>query len=232
MQIAKPTAALLLVSSLVWASPASAGTSTYMYGIGPRVGTIVIPGGYPAAFPSFNELNAKGDETGEKLKIVEDTTIEKVRGDMILGVEGLYWADKNNRLAGTLGLGLGSGYTDTHLILKYDKMYAMDALDTFVGGGLGVGVSSWRGEEDEHLRVPYYPIRGEVGALVRQKNFAVQGLFFLNLNLPGRQTLTLADDTEYESGFGWSFYPQLGAELQLLFGDFTKPRKKGKSNKK
>jgi hypothetical protein len=186
------------------------------------------PGAYPASFPSFNELNAKGEETGEKLKIAEDTTIEKVRGDMVLGVEGLYWADKNHRLAGSVGLGLGSGYNDAHLILKYDRMHAMDALDTFVGGGVGVGVSSWRGEDDEHLRVPYYPIRGEVGALFRQKTFAFQALIFLNLNLPGRQTLTLADDTEYESGFGWSFYPQLGAEVQLLFGDFTKPRKKNK----
>jgi hypothetical protein len=226
-----------LALGLLCSPVAHAKSSHYMFGVGPRVGTIVIPGGYPASFPSFDEVGQNGEETGEKIKIGEDTTIEKVRGDMILGVEGLYWADKTNRLAASAGLGLGSGYNDTHLILKYDKMNAMDALDAFVGGGLGVGVANFRGENDEHLRVPYYPIRGEVGAIFRQKTYAIQALIFLNLNLPGRQTLTLEqeakdgsiEEVEYESGFGWSFYPQLGAELQLLFGDFTKPRNKKKN---
>ncbi len=216
---------------------AVAGTSTYMFGFGPRLGTIVVPGGYPASFPSFDEVNQAGEESGEKIKISEDTTIEKVRGDAVIGIEGLYWADKTNRLAATAGLGLGSGYKDAHLILKYDKMYNLDALDTFVGGGVGVGVANFSGELDERLRVPYYPIRGEVGAIFRQKTHAFQALIFLNLNLPGRQTLTLQQEAkdgtiyeaEYESSFGWSFYPQLGAEIQLLFGDFTKPRKNKKN---
>lgn len=233
----RPLAPLLALAALSWAPATHAGNSHYMFGFGPRVGTIVIPGGYPASFPSFDQLDENGEETGEKIKIAEDTTIEKVRGDLVLGLEGLYWADKTNRLAGTAGLGLGSGYNDAHLILKYDKMQAMDALDVFVGGGVGVGVANFRGESDERLRVPYYPIRGEVGAIFRQKTHAVQALIFLNLNLPGRQTLTLnqeaADgsiyEVEYESGFGWSFYPQVGAEIQLLFGDFTKPRKKKKN---
>jgi len=240
MRLTSSLGLILSCAGLCWAPAATAKTSTYMFGFGPRVGTIVIPGAYPASFPSFDELNQNGQETGEKIKIAEDTTIEKVRGDMVLGVEGLYWADKKNRLAGTVGLGLGSGYNDAHLILKYDKMYALDALDTFVGGGVGVGVANFKGENSEHLRVPYYPIRGEVGAIMRQKTYAIQALIFLNLNLPGRQTLTLdqvANDgttyeVEYESSFGWSFYPQLGAEIQLLFGDFTKPRKnKNKKNK-
>jgi hypothetical protein len=230
-------APLLAITALSWSPAAQAGNSTYMFGFGPRVGTIVIPGGYPASFPSFDQLDENGDETGEKVKIGEDTTIEKVRGDLVLGMEGLYWADKTNRLAATAGLGLGSGYNDAHLILKYDKMQAMDALDVFVGGGVGVGVANFRGDLDERLRVPYYPIRGEVGAIFRQKTHAIQALIFLNLNLPGRQTLSLnqeaSDGTtyevEYESGFGWSFYPQVGAEIQLLFGDFTKPRKKKKN---
>jgi hypothetical protein len=227
----------LIALGLLWAPEADAKSSHYMFGIGPRVGTIVIPGGYPASFPSFDELNQNGQETGEKIKIGEDTTIEKVRGDMILGVEGLYWADATNRLAATAGLGLGSGYNDAHIILKYDKMNAMDALDAFVGGGVGVGVANFRGDSDEHLRVPYYPIRGEAGAIFRQKTYAIQALIFINLNLPGRQTLTLEQEAndgtlyeaEYESGFGWSFYPQLGAEVQLLFGDFTKPRNRKKN---
>jgi hypothetical protein len=205
-----------------------------MYGFGPRVGTIVSPGGYPASFPSFDEVDENGDETGEKVKPEDSTSIEKVRGDLSLGLEGLYWADKSNRLAGTVGVGLGSGYQDAHLILKYDKMQAMDALDTFVGAGVGVGVANFRGDEDQRLRVPYYPIRGEVGAIFRQKTYAFQALIFLNLNLPGRQTMTMTQEAsdgtsyevEYESSFGWSFYPQLGAEVQLLFGDFTKPRNK------
>jgi len=231
----------ILVSSaaLCWSSAAAAGNSIYMFGVGPRVGTIVIPGAYPASFPSFDELNQNGEETGEKVKIGDDTTIEKVRGDLVLGAEGLYWADKTNRLAASAGLGFGSGYNDAHLILKYDKMQALDALDTFIGGGVGVGVANFRGENDEHLRVPYYPIRGEVGAIFRQKTYAFQALIFLNLNLPGRQTLTVTQEAndgtlyeaEYESSFGWSFYPQLGAEVQLLFGDFTKPRKKKKKNR-
>jgi hypothetical protein len=213
-------------------SPAAlAGNNVYMYGLGPRVGTVVIPGGYPANFPTFSEESAHGET--EKIKIDEATTIEKVRGDVILGLEGLYWANDVNRLGATGGFGLGSGYHDAHLILKYDRMANLDAIDLFVGGGLGVGVATWAGEQDERLRVPYYPFRGEAGALFRQKTFGIQALLFLNLNIPGRQTLTLADESTYESGFGWAFYPQIGAELQVLFGDFTKPGKnKGKKKKK
>jgi hypothetical protein len=211
-------------------SVALAGNSTYMYGLGPRVGTVVIPGGYPANFPSFDVPGAHGED--DKLKVGEDTTIEKVRGDIVLGLEGLYWADATNRLGADGGFGFGAGYRDAHLVLKYDRMTNLDAIDLFVGGGLGVGVASWTGEEDEKLRVPYYPIRGEAGALFRQGGFAIQGLVFLHLNIPGRQTLTLDDDTEYESGFGWAFYPQVGAELSVLFGDFTKPHKKKKRGNK
>jgi hypothetical protein len=223
-------------AGLFWSPAALAGNSIYMFGIGPRVGTIVIPGGYPASFPSFSALDENGEETGEKVKIAEDTAIEKVRGDLIIGAEGLYWADKDDRLGATAGLGLGDGYNDAHLIIKYDKMQNMDALDAFIGGGLGVGVANFRGDSPERLRVPYYPIRGEAGVLFRQKTYAFQVLAYVNLNVPGRQTLTVqqeaADGTlyeaEYESSFGWSFYPQIGAEIQLLFGDFTKPKKKKK----
>ncbi|MFH1467375.1 MAG: hypothetical protein ABIO70_23530 [Pseudomonadota bacterium] len=219
---------LLAASTL---SPAAlAGNNVYMYGLGPRIGTVVIPGGYPASFPTFSAEAAHGET--EKIKIAEDTTIEKVRGDLIIGIEALYWANGENRLGATGGFGLGSGYHDAHLILKYDRMSNLDAIDLFVGGGLGVGVGSWVGEADEKLRVPYYPLRGEAGALFRQKTFGIQALIFLNLNIPGRQTLTLADETTYETGFGWAFYPQIGAELQLLFGDFTKPHKKKKGKKK
>lgn len=228
MRVFRPA---ILLSCLVAPLPVRAGNATYMYGIGPRVGTVVLPGGYPANFPSFDEVDADGEETGEKIKVGEDTTIEKVRGDIVLGLEGLYWADATNRLGAIGGFGLGSGYHDANLLLKYDRMSDLDALDLFVGGGLGVGVASWTGEEDERLRVPYYPLRGEVGALFRQGGFAIQGLIFLNLNIPGRQTLTLSDGSAYESGFGWAFYPQVGVELSVLFGDFTKPHK-GRGKKK
>ncbi len=236
------TLGLAALASALCSAPAAFAGSHYMYGLGPRIGTIVIPGGYPASFPSFDQVDENGETTGEKVKIGNDTSIEKVRGDVMLGLEGLYWADKTNRLGATAGIGMGNSYNDAHLILKYDKMSNMDALDLFFGGGLGVGVANWRGVEDndQRLRVPYYPLRIEAGAMTRNKKWAVQGLIFLNINIPGRQTLTIqqayADgsgtyEQEYESGFGWSFYPQIGAELQLLFGDFTKPRKKKKKNK-
>ncbi len=236
MRLQAPLGLTVLLWILACPPDALAGSGHYMYGVGPRIGTIVIPGAYPASFPSFDGLDENDEETGEKVKIEDDTTIEKVRGDVILGLEGLYWADKTNRLAASGGFGLGESYNDSHLILKYAKVSNMDALDLFFGGGLGVGLANWRGDEGEHLRVPYYPLRIEVGAITRNKSWAVQGLFFLNVNIPGHQTLTIdqlaTDGTtyeqEYESGFGWSFYPQIGAELQVLFGDFTKPRNNNK----
>ncbi len=224
MRLLHLSGCLPLLAALAWTPTAVAGNSAYMYGFGPRLGSIVWPGAYPSNFPSFDAVDENGDETGEKVKIADDTSIEKVNGDLIIGVEGDYWADGSNRLGALAGLGLGSGYNDAHLIIKYDKMYSMDALDTFVGGGLGVGVTNWVGENNDRLRVPYYPFRGELGALVRQGGWAVQGLAFLHLNIPGRQVLTLADGLEHESGFGWAVYLQVGVEIQLLFGDFTKPR--------
>ncbi len=221
----------LAAGGLCVSLPAEA--ETYMWGVGPRIGTIVWPGEYPLRFPQ-TEVN------GENQTIDEFTPIEKVDGDIILGLEGLYWANANNRFGIVTGLGFG-GYTDAHFLLKYDWMFNMEAVDAFAGLGLGLGKHKWRAEdcsrdgetctgEFHYLDTPYYPLRGEAGILFRKNKWGIQSSTYLHLNLPGNQVYTAPNGNETEFDFGWSFYLQVGIELQVLYGDFTAP--KGKKSKK
>lgn len=212
----KRFAAAALALGVLLGAPAEARAArTYMWGVGPRLGTIVLPGHYPTGFPPA---------------VKDNTSIEKVRGDVILGVDGEYWADGNNRFGALAGIGTGGNYLDTHLILKYDRITEMDAIDYFLGGGVGVGWSRWTGEGEEALRVPNYPFRGEAGLMMRYKRSAWQGVAFAQYNLQGNHYLTDAAGNELDVGTG--FYLQIGVEVQAIFGDLTPPSTKKKKKRK
>ena len=206
------TAALV---SLGMATPgvALADSEVYLWGVGGRVGTIAIPGRYPSSFPG-----AVNDDGG----------FDKVKGDIILGAEGLYWADKHSRIVVDLGAGLGSGYSDYHLMVKYHRMEPTSALDYFYGGGIGVGTSSFTDGTQRALRVPNYPLRGEGGLMVRDNPMAYQAMLFVQVDIPGSSEYTDASGAVQE--VGWGFYGQIGVELALFYGDFKPPKKKKKTS--
>lgn len=189
-------------------SPAHAAKQP-MWGVGGSLGTVVLPGAYPLMFPPA----------------VED--IDKVRGDVTLNGEGMYYLDKTNRVGGMLGGDFGSGYRDLHIIAKYDRMVQFDALDGFIGGGLGLGSSRWTGKDAAQVKVPNYPLRAEAGFLYHKKTWAVQATAFAQYNWPSTHYYTNANGVEEDVGTG--IYALMGVEVGGYYGNF---KQKNKSSKK
>lgn len=194
----------------------------YMWGVGGRLGSMILPGQYPVAFPKT--------EAGEELGV------NKVGGDITIGAEGYYWAARTMRFGAITGLGTGSGYGDAHLMLAYHQVTNLSGLDYFLGGAAGIGKHSFTSDEEgsqEKLSVPYYPLRAEAGLLFRNKNWAVEALAFGQYNLPSKHQYVDFDGNEQEVNTGIGYFT-LGLEARALWGDFTKPKpdkKKKKSRK-
>ena len=178
-------------------SPAHAIDDPYMWGAGIRVGTIVIPGQYPVTFPTkvenYNfvtegpnancpqETSTTGStvtsptcdpkrdldpETGEPLF----HTLSPVQNDVSIGGEFNFYLDKQYRVGALGNVGFGQRWLDMSLMPKVDYIFLEDQIDAFVGGGLGFGYQSFAGAgPTERLKVPYYPIRGHIGALARRQ---------------------------------------------------------------
>jgi len=207
----RPLALALVV--LLAAPPAHAGTA--MWGVGPRIGSFVIPGRSPSAWPGV---------------VKDEDALEKVGGDVILGAEGDYWANLTNRVGALAGLDLGADYVNTHLILKYDRMIPFDALDWYVGAGIGVSTHRWTSGSEASLKFPGYPLRGQSGVLIRSGSMAFQFQLQAQYDIPGHATYTNAGGEEEDVGLG--FYLQIGAELSVLFGDFTEPKRRDEGKRR
>ncbi len=203
---------LLVVVGVLAASPAYA-LDAWMWGVGPKLGTLVLPGSYPA---KFNRT------------VTEDAAIERVRTDLITGVDGVYYANSSTRLGASAGLGLGAGFTDINLLLEYNWVFQSEALDFLAGAGVGAGSMYFRGEGDSKLRVPYYPLRAEVGALIRDNSRGYQLTAFAIYNTPANQFYTTAAGVEVDKQDleGVSFWGAAGIEVAVMFGDFTPPKPK------
>jgi hypothetical protein len=204
------TAALLAAFS----STASA-ADTYMWGIGPRLGTNFLPGAYPAAFPRVVADARTMDDPDEEL-------IPKVRTDVMFGFEGHYYIDGGSRLGLNGGFGAGRQFFDAHIIAKYDRVIQSAAVDFLVGGGAGFGTQRWRGAGESSLRVPYFPVRGEVAGMVRSDWTAFQLTTYLQYNIQGQHYFT--DEMGEDVDVGGGFYPTVGLEFSVLFGDYEPPR--------
>jgi len=72
----------LVVAGLLMVATDAHALDPYMWGIGPRVGTMVIPGRYPLKLP----------------EAVDGSSIEKVRHDVSIGVEGAYYLHSFQRM--------------------------------------------------------------------------------------------------------------------------------------
>ena len=197
-----------------------------MWGAGVRVGTIVVPGAYPMNFP--NEVS-------------EDSTLAPARFDLSVGGQALVYADNRSRI-GVLGqLGFGSGYSQSSFMGTYEVVLQRGSIDFLAGGGLGFGSQTWKGEQQEVLKVPSYPARAQISAQYRAATSAYALTGFVQANIPSRHIYTLPDGTEGQqvgSAVSFANYMHAGLELSALFGDFKlkdakkKGGKKGKKGKK
>ena len=205
---------LLLLSTPAWA------LDTWMWGIGPHVGTNVLPGRYPVVMP---KLKGGDSDTGPR----GDEGLVEVQHDIIIGVEGVYYMDRHHRIgftgSATPGIALGSGsrFSDWSMILTYDYAIQGRALDVLFGGGLGAGTQGWSGPDGQKLRVNHFPVRAEISGLARDNSRGYQITMFTQVNLPSRTVYTnSAGETPDING---GFYATAGIELAVLFGDFTPP---------
>ncbi|MCO4746994.1 MAG: hypothetical protein KC912_19510 [Proteobacteria bacterium] len=202
------TRILLALGLLAVTSDAQA-LDPYMWGIGPRIGTNVIPAAYPMKFPPA-------------VISQEGSTLERVNMDLIVGVDAVYYVTGHTRMAMSGGFGFGKSYFDGHFLVKYNYVSQTGAMDFLIGGGAGFGSSRWAGQDSESLRVPYYPLRAEASALVRDNSRGYQGTVFFQYNLPANHFYNAPGGDSVEVGSG--IYPTLGVELCVYFGDFTPPR--------
>lgn len=199
--------ALWLMAGIGLSAPAYA-LDAYMWGVGPQLGTVVLPGHLPVAWPSVVERN--GDLIG-------------VRDDVALGAEAVYYVDGHTRTLAMANFGVGKDYLDYHLILKYNYVTQTGAMDFLAGGGIGVGAARWKGEGESMLKSPYYPLRAEGSALIRDNTRAYQLTLYGQYNIPAQQRYWNDDGVEISSVKG-GIYGIFGVELAVLFGDFTPPK--------
>jgi hypothetical protein len=248
------TTVSLLAASLLVATEAKAqgAAGPYMWGIGPKVGMMIIPGRYPYAFPTkiakydFNtsegalagdpdsdEPNRDLGANGEPLF----TTLSPVGFDLRLGGEGFYGIDAQNRVGAGVGAGFGTRYSDFWFTLNYDRVLFTDnPFDVVAGVQIGYGGANWAGEdEDERLKMSYYPIRGRIAGQFRDKVRMYSLGLFIQTSVPARTTYTdlggtLRDEVGGPGNFALFFTS--GLEIDVQFGDFTAPRKKKKGGGK
>jgi hypothetical protein len=205
-----------MMISLLLAHSAAFAADPYMYGIGPNIQTIVVPSSFPAYFGS---------------DVRDADVLDEVRGDVGLGVKGALYLDKEQRLGTQVDFGFGSGYRAAGFTLGYDRIVTQgNGVGAFLGGGLGLGSHRFSDDEtDTSLRTGTYKIRGQAGAIYRNKVNAFEADIYAILELPNTQTVTDAsgDETDVSGGF-WS---HLGLEATVYFGDFTVPNKDKKKKK-
>lgn len=202
---------------LFLATPEAHADDMYMYGVGPYLGTIAVPGRYPASFPS---------ETNDSLL--------EVRNDVELGAMGRVYLDGSNRVGGRIGFGTGFGapYKALNVTVEYDSIRGSSGnFDLHIGAGLGAGMQSFGGENNQKLAMATYLGRAMAGAIYRDKDKAYEFDIVGSLVQPGVQTFTNrdGDKIEIENEFlGGAFYWRIGVEVAVMFGDFKPPSKKKK----
>jgi hypothetical protein len=183
----------------------------YMWGIGPHLGTMVVPAQFPSTFPP-----AVVDDPG--------STANRIGGDLDLGVDAIYYANRTTRVGISGALDVAPNYNDIRILLRYNLVNSTDAMDILVGGAVGAGTMRFDWEGNQLLRVPYYPLRGEVSALIRDGVRAYQLTPYAQYNLPSNHFYTSVSGEEVDVGTG--IYAMIGVEASILFGDFTPPRAK------
>lgn len=224
----------------------AAGNSPYMWGIGPEVGTIILPFQHPVAFPKIvTGTDADGDSVKERLGGDSDS-FDKTGGDILLGGKGLLYVNKKNRFEGQVGFGLGSGdYRSAEATIEYELVpLSENGVEGFVGAGLGLGSMRWSTlcpndlentcdevENPGELHFSTLLLRGSAGVMFRQPTRSYEVSAFFHYVVAGNNRFTAEGATTDIDASG-GFYPYLGLAGTVYFGDFKPPGEGGKKKKK
>lgn len=210
----------------------------YMWAVGVRFGTIAIPGHYPALLPDsvrqydFVETgplagDPSSDEPDRDLHpdTLEPrfTSLERVGPDLRLGLDAFYGLDDTHRLYLGGGTAFGERYDDGWFTFGYGHvLVAETSFDLVTRFDTGFGSMKLTGtDDDETLRVPYFPIRASLAAeLLNGTQLYGLGLL-LGTNIPSRHDYTDLDGAEQtvKGAFSFGRYFFLGFELEVMFGD-------------
>ncbi|MDP2311381.1 MAG: hypothetical protein Q8P41_00635 [Pseudomonadota bacterium] len=217
---------MLLTLLLSLAQPAAA-LEVKWWGIGPQVGTMAVPGNYPFAFPD----NAK-DEANSPL-------VEKIRGDISFGAHGVLYPAAKSRLGARalVGLGTGQSWSSWQFTLEYDgALVNEDGFQLLAGAGIGAGTERFGGTVDApdgYLVANYFPVRGQVTALLRDRTRAYEISIYGTWHIVADQTyydfkgadgITGAEADALVPG---ALYGGFGVEASVFFGDFRSKKSGG-----
>jgi len=218
---------MILLAMMSVLSSAEAGSSPYMWGVGPTVSTIVYPGEHPMGFPkATRDDDHEVDEDGEPL-------LKKSRGDVGIGAHGVLYMSKAQRVGSHIWTALGAGgFRSTNFTLEYDFAGTESGGVGVLGGlGVGVGTQRWQTGGAGELKMTTYLGRAQGSVIYRTRRQAYEIAGFFHLCLPGKQRWNASGDPPEEEVTG-GFYPHLGIEATAYFGDFTAPKSKKKKKKK
>lgn len=245
---------LVSLSILAATETAHAQTGPYMWGVGPKIGMVILPGRYPYAWPTkvtqydfitdeTNPQSGNPDALNPNRDLDEDleprfSTLVGTGFDLRLGGEGFYGIDAFNRIGGGVGIAFGTRYLDYWLTLNYDRvLWSSAPLDLLLGAQIGYGGVHWNGDPalagglNEQLKMSYYPIRARFALQYRDK-VRMYGLgLFVQDSIPARTTYTDLDGVVQPDVGGpgnWALFFAGGLEIDVQFGDFTPPKKKKK----
>lgn len=184
---------MLTLGMLALGSTAMAGNyEPFMWGVGGKLGTVVVPGQYPASFPDIirnydfldEDQRRGGDEDSDDPKRDLDangdpifSSLRRVKGDFRIAADGFVAIDASSRFGGTLGLNTGKGMSDVYFTANYDwVLMKKNPFNVVAGLGAGYGQMTFKGVDDEEtpkyaaglspenevLKVPYFPVKGRV----------------------------------------------------------------------
>jgi len=183
------------------------------WGVGPTLGTMMMPGAYPSALPEAAEGK-----------------VDKVGGDLLVGARGVVYPGAKGRISGEFAIGKATDFSRTEFLVGYDKvMYRDEELQVLIGGATGYGSETLEQKDDGPgaLEYGYYPLRANANALLRLGQHAAEvGLdVTTHINSVGGWYRTEDDDdTLVDSGsFDLEFYGSIGIHATFYFGDFTAP---------
>jgi len=206
----------LFLAAAIVAPGSTLAAETYMWGVGPRIGTHFLPARYPVKLPrdvaaDLETCTAQENPCG----------IDKIWHDFMFGAETFYYLNRHGRMGALLGVDLGPRYSEIHGILVYNYAAHTGPLDLLAGGGVGAGYSWFSGTGNEKLKVATFPFRLETAAMIRDNTRAYQLKLFTQYNLPSSQKYITGSEVNEKPGVG--VYLTAGIELSVLFGDFTPP---------
>lgn len=219
-----------MILGLLLSLPAHA-IDLQFWGVGPTISTMAIPAEHPVSLPA-NAEQSDGDPK-----------VDHVKGDVHIGAHGVLYPTGAGRIFGIGTLGWGTnGWNRQELVLGWDHALIREKdFQLLLGAGVGAGTEKFpqKNDGDGYLRVDYFPLRGNLSAVLRDKSRAYElGLYGAYHLASGQEWYSGpdADPIDPDEGrdrlIATGAYLELGAQATVYFGDFRTDKQERKGKKK